>query len=205
MVKKIPLPKGKELTDDDFSTISEKVLFLMGVVCDAEINSLLSKLDELIVSSVYKLDLKRPSKSVMRNRMANLDTKKLNIRFTEETIPGVYQANICNLIMNMVYTQKGINPDEMSDEEYDEFVRLADPKAFEELQAELEEFESYIKTMAEKEGLKFVHKSELKNHPGEYAISLKDILMQNNPDITTKDGFVKTKKKKTELRKSKKK
>ncbi len=167
MVKKIPLPKGKELSDDEFTMLSEKVLFLMGVVCDAKINSLLSKLDELIVSSVYKLDLKRPSKSVLRNRMVNLDTKKLSKRLTQETIPGVYQANICSLIMNIVYAKKGINPDEMSDEEYDEFIRSSDPKAYDEIQAELEELESLIKAMAEKESLKFVHKLKSKKHSGE--------------------------------------
>ena len=178
---------------------------LMGVVCDAEINSLLSELDELIVSSVYKLDLKRPSKSVLRNRMVNLDTKKLNKRFMEEMIPGVCQIDICSLIMSMVYAKKGINPDEMSNEEYDEFVRSADPKAYEEIQAEFDEFKSFIKTMTEKEGLKLVPKSELKNHPGEYAVSLKDILMQDNPEITTTDEFIKPKKKKAKPRKSNKK
>ena len=128
MIKKIPLPKDKELTDEEFSALSDEILFLMGVVCDAEINSLLSELDELIVSSVYKLDLKRPSKSVLRNRMVNLDTKKLNKRFTEEMIPGVYQTNIYGLVMSMVYAKKGINPDEMSNEEYDEFIKTKNKK-----------------------------------------------------------------------------
>ena len=75
MVKRIPLPKGQELTDKEFANIMDRLLFLMGNVCDAEINALMSELDELIVSSVYKLDLKRPSKSVLRHRMANQDTK----------------------------------------------------------------------------------------------------------------------------------
>ena len=205
MVKRMPLPKGKELTDEEFSELSDELLFLMGVVCDAEINSLLSELDELIVSSVYKLDLKRPSKSVLRNRMVNLDTKKLNKRLSEEMIPGVHHENIYDLIISMVYAKKGINPDEMSNEEYDEFVKSADPKAYEEIQEEFDEFKSFIKTMVEQEGLKIVPRSELENHPGEYAVSLKDILTQNNPEITTTDEFVKPKKMKTKSRKSKKK
>lgn len=205
MVKRIPLPKGKELTDEEFSELSDELLFLMGVVCDAEINSLLSELDELIVSSVYKLDLKRPSKSVLRNRMVNLDTKKLNKRLSEEMIPGVHHENIYDLIISMVYAKKGINPDEMSNEEYDEFVKSADPKAYEEIKEEFDEFKSFIKTIVEQEGLKIVPRSELENHPGEYAVSLKDILTQNNPGITTTDEFVKPKKKKVKSRKSKKK
>lgn len=199
MVKKIPLPKGKELTDKEFSEVSDELRFLMGVVCDAEINILLTELDELIVSSVYKLDLKRPSKSVLRNRMVNLDTKKLNKRFMEETIPGVYQEKIYGLVTEIVYAKKGIDPDKLSNEEYDEFVKSADPKAYEEIKEELDEFKSFMNTMFEQEGIKIVPKSELENHSGEYAVSLKDILTQNHPDIATTDEVIRRNKKNAKL------
>lgn len=123
----------------------------MGTVCDAEINSLLSELDELIVSSIYKLDMKRPSRSVLRNRMANHDTKKLVKRLMKETISGVFQENIFALIMSLVYGQKGIKLDEMSTEEYDDFLKSSDPKAYKELQTGLEEFMAEINNIAGKE------------------------------------------------------
>lgn len=89
MVKKIPLPKGQELTDEQFANISDKLLFLLGAVCDAEINALVSKLEELIVNSVYKLDLRRPKNSILRNMMVNSDTKKIIKRMENRTILGL--------------------------------------------------------------------------------------------------------------------
>lgn len=48
MVKRIPLPKGQELTEEEFKTVSNKVLFLLGISCDGEINEFMSELNELI-------------------------------------------------------------------------------------------------------------------------------------------------------------
>lgn len=76
MVKRIPLPKGKELTDEEFKSVCNKVLFILGISCDGEINGFMSELDELIVDSIYKLELKRPRKSMMRDNMYNVDMKK---------------------------------------------------------------------------------------------------------------------------------
>ncbi len=154
LIKKIPLPKGKELNDEEFSEISDKVLFLLGVVCDLEINSLISKLDELIVTSVYKLDLKRPRKSFVRNMMVNKDAKKLLKRLENNTIPGVFKENIYMLIMHLVYVKKDIHMDKMTNEEYDEFVKSSDPKIHQEIINEFEEFKFSLENMVKQKGSK---------------------------------------------------
>lgn len=186
MIKRIPLPKGKELTDQEFTQVSDKLLLLMGSVCDAELNDLLSKLDVLIVNSVYKLDLKRPRKSVVRNGMLNFDTKKLTRRLMRHTIPGVYQENIFSLTMHVVYQIKGIDLDEMDDNAFDEFFRSSDPKSYKETKQSINEFENILKNIAEKDGLTIAHTDEVSKHPGEYCVSLRDILTEKNPKIKTK-------------------
>ena len=204
MVKRIPLPKGQELTEKEFAAVTDRILFLMGYVCDAEINALMSELDELIVSSVYKLDMKRPSKSVLRNRMENYDTKKLEKRFEKTTIPGIFRENIYALVMSLVYVKKGINLDKMNNEEYEDFLKSSDPKAYQELQEGLEEFMAELHKVVEKSGVKIASKAELEKHPGEYAVSLKDILLKSNPEIKTTEEFVKKEKDKAKAKKKKK-
>ena len=76
----IPLPKGKELTDEEFGHVCNQVLRLLGISCDGEINRFMSELDELIVDSVYKLELRRPRKSMMRDDMYNVDMAKCQKR-----------------------------------------------------------------------------------------------------------------------------
>ena len=76
MVKRIPLPKGEELTDEEFERVHQTLLLVLGHCCDAEINKLMSELDEKIVDSVYKLELTRPKSSMMRDNMYNVDMKR---------------------------------------------------------------------------------------------------------------------------------
>ncbi len=190
MIKKIPLPKGQELSDEEFSKITNRVLFLLGAVCDGEINSLLSKLDELIVGSVYKLDLKRPRRSVVRNRMMNNDTKKLMKRMNNHTILGVFQENIYELIMHLVYTEKGMDIDALSGDEYDEFIKSSDPQMHKEITEEYEQFKTFVEMIAKQEGVKIVHKDELAEHQGEYGFSLKDVLTQKKPQIKTAEELI---------------
>lgn len=176
MVKRIPLPQGKELTDDEFKSVCDKVLFLVGISCDGEVNGFMSELDALIVDSVYKLELKRPRKSMMRDNMYNVDMKKCLKRVMRKTIVGVRQANIFKLIMDTVYQTKGIDESEMTDEEYDEFLKSSDPRAYQEMQEEFQAFKKAIEEMAEENGVKIVSKKDLNQYPGQYAISLKDVL-----------------------------
>ncbi len=175
LVNRIPLPDGKELTEQESKKLCDKVLFLLGASCDAEINKFMSKLDELIVNSVYKLDLKRPKKSMMRDNMYNVDMSKCFRRF-EKTILGEYENNIFTLIMDLVYSAKGINPDKMSKKEYEEFLKTTDSELYNEMQGEIENFKEVIKQIANEYGAELVHKDDLDKYPDGYALPLKDVL-----------------------------
>ena len=179
MVKRIPLPQEQELTDDEFYRVCNNVLLLLGMSCDAEINSFMSELDELIVDSVYKLELKRPKKSMMRDNMYNVDMKKCWKRIMRKTILGKAQRNIFQLIMDTVYALKGIDESQMSNEEYEEFLKSAAPDVYEEIQENLEEFKVELEKIVEKHGGKMVSKKDLDKYPGQYAVSLRDIIEGN--------------------------
>lgn len=176
MVKRISLPPGRELTDDEFGNVCNKVLLLLGISCDGEINGFMSELDELIVDSVYKLELRRPRKSMMRDNMYNVDMEKCQKRLMRETIPGVKRENIFRLVMDMVYETKGINLSGMTNEEYDEFVKAANPDAYKEMQEEFQVFKESLEKMAKEKDVKIVSKKDLGKYSGQYGISLKDIL-----------------------------
>lgn len=196
MVKKIPLPKGQELTDEQFANISDKLLLLLGAVCDAEINALVSKLEELIVNSVYKLDLRRPKNSILRNMMVNSDTKKIIKRMENRTILGLYRENIFQLIMQLVYTEKGIDIDSLENDEFDDFMKSSDPQTYNEIKDEFEQFKAMLEKIAEQEGVRIIRKDELDEYPGEYAVSLGDIVSKKKVDIKTTDELAKERNKK---------
>lgn len=75
--------------------------------------------------------------------------------------------------MDTVYETKGIDESQMSDEEYDEFLKSSDPKLYEEIQQELKEFKTEIEKIAAESGVKIVSKKDLDKYPGQYGISLK--------------------------------
>lgn len=144
MVKRIPLPKGQELTDEEFKAVSDKVLLILGISCDGEINDFMSELNELIVDSVYKLELKRPRKSMLRNNMYNVDMKKCLKRVYTKTIVGVGQENIFKLVMDTVYQVKGVEVTEMNHEEYEEFLKKSDPQINKEIQEAFQSFRNAV-------------------------------------------------------------
>lgn len=181
MVKRIPLPKGKELTDEQFLKVCEKVLFVLGVSCDGEINAFMSELDEKIVDSVYKLELSRPRKSIMRDNMYNVDIQKCMRRIERKTIVGIYQKNIFHLIMGLVYQTAGIDEEKMTDEEYDAFLKSAMPQEHEEMQQELHAFQEAVQKAAEESGVKIVNRKDLDKYPGMYGMSLKEALEEKEP------------------------
>ena len=181
MVKRIPLPEGKELTDQEFEKVCNAVLLLLGASCDKEINGFLSELDELIVDSVYRLELKRPRKSMLRDNMYNVDMKSCQKKL-DKTILGVKKTAIFQLIMDMVYEVKNIDFDNMSDEEYEEFLHSSDPEMYQELQNEFQLFKKSLETSAAKNGVKIVSKKDIHKYPGQYQISLGEIL--RGGDIT---------------------
>ena len=84
MIKRIPLPRGQELTDEEFEHVHKVLLLMLGHCCDNEINALMSELDDKIVDSVYKLELSRPKKSMMRDNMYNVDMKRCLKRFEKK-------------------------------------------------------------------------------------------------------------------------
>lgn len=176
MVKRIPLPQGEELTDEEFDTVCNKILLLLGISCDGEINEFMSELDELIVDSVYKLELKRPRKSMMRRNLYNVDMQKCQKRVMNKTIVGVGQKNIFCLIQDIVYETRGIDESKMSNEEFEEFLRSAAPGDAQEIQEAFQEFKKRMEKIADESGVKIVSRKDLEKYPGMYGISLRDVL-----------------------------
>lgn len=173
MIKRIPLPKEKELSDEEFERIHQKALLLLGHCCDAEINQFMSELDEKIVDSVYKLELSRPKKSMMRDNLYNVDMKRCMKRIQKETIPGVYKENIFQLIMDLVYQVKDIDPNKMTDEEYDAFLKSVMPREYEQMEQEKEVLEETLKKAAENMGVKIVNKSDIDKYLGMHIDNLR--------------------------------
>lgn len=182
MVKRIPLPKGQELSDEEFQEVCNRVLLILGASCDGEINEFMSELDEKIVDSVYKLELSRPKKSMMRRNMYNVDIKKCIKRFHNKTILGLAQENVFCLIIDTVYAQKGIDESKMSDEEFDEFYKSADPKGYTEYKEKFQVFKDALERIAEENGAKIVSKKDLNKYAGQYGISLREVLEGKEPE-----------------------
>lgn len=123
MIKRIPLPEDEKLTDEEFAEIDNTLLWLLGSSFDMEINILMTELNEKIVDSVYKLELKRPKKSIMRDNMYNVDMKRLIKRFKKRTVLGRSVSNIFSLIVSVVYAKKHIDVSKMKDDELDVFLK----------------------------------------------------------------------------------
>jgi len=167
MVKRIPLPKGQELSDKEFQEVCDRILLLLGISCDGEINGFMSELDEKIVDSVYKLELSRPKRSMMRHNMYNVDMKKCMRRIKNQTIIGIAQEKIFHLVMDTVYAKKGIDMSQMSDEELDVFYKSADPRSYAELQKEFLTFKDDLEKIVEENGGKIVSKKDIDKYPGQ--------------------------------------
>ena len=182
LIKRIPLPRGQELTDEEFEDVHRALLLMLGHCCDNEINALMSELDEKIVDSVYKLELARPKKSMMRDNMYNVDMKRIMKRFEKNTIPGIYREEIYGLVMAAVYQKKGIDEDSMTNEEFEEFPKSSMPRDYDEMKAEFEAFKSSVEKAAEESSVKIVSKKDLDKYPGVYAISLRDALEGKEPE-----------------------
>lgn len=189
MVKRISLPQGRELTDEEFKNVCNKVLLLLGISCDGEINGFMSELDELIVDSVYKLELRRPRKSMMRDNLYNVDMEKCQKRLMEKTILGVKRKDIFRLVMDTVYEAKGIDLSGMTNGGYDEFVKAADPEAYQEMQEEFQAFRESLEKMVAKKGGKVVSRKDLGKYSGQYGISLKDILEGREIFVESQEGI----------------
>jgi hypothetical protein len=130
-ITRIPLPKDKLLTPEELDELSEILLLQVGITLDHEVNGLLAELETLIVDSVYRLDLKRPKKSVTRNGMLNSDTFGVLKELEEHTLLGINREKYFALMMTQVYRYKDVNPkendmDEILGEMFEDDVRQAE-------------------------------------------------------------------------------
>lgn len=136
IIKRIPLPKGKELSDEEFKKVQKRLLMILGHSCDDEINRFMSELDEKIVDSIYKLELSRPKKSIMRNNMYNVNMKRCMKKLERNTIPYLYKKEIFKLFMDFVYAEKGIDTDKMNDKEFEKFLKSSMDREYEQFKKE---------------------------------------------------------------------
>ncbi len=191
MIKRIPLPRGKELTNKEFDKIHHHILFLLGYCCDDEINLFMSQLDEKIVDSVYKLELSRPKRSIMRNNLSNTDMNKMMNKLMKKSILGIYQEQIFDLIMDLVYEIKEIDVDKDFN---DEFLKQFDLSREDFDNRFQDEFGEVFKNIEEKYGVTVARKGELDNFPDDfYGITFKELLDGKSP--------IKNKKRKRQLKK----
>lgn len=126
-------------SDEEFERVHQTLLLMLGHCCDAEMNKLMSELDEKIVDSVYKLELSRSKNSMMRDNMYNVDMKRCIKRIQQKTIPGRYTEEIFELIMDFVYREKAIDESKMSNEEFEKFLKSSMPKEYEQMKQKAEE------------------------------------------------------------------
>lgn len=71
------------------------------------------------MDSVYKLDLKRPKKSLTRNGMLNSDMLKILKELNEHTLLGTNREKYFGLMMTQIYQFKGI---EVTNEDLDDII-----------------------------------------------------------------------------------
>jgi hypothetical protein len=108
-ITRVPLPEGKSFTRQELNELSSILLLQVGITLDHEINGLLAHLETLIVDSVYKLDLKRPRKSMTRNGMLNPDMIKILKELNQHTLLGLNREKYFALMIIQVYSFKGID------------------------------------------------------------------------------------------------
>lgn len=108
-ITRIPLPENKRLTQEDIDKLSTTLLLQVAITLDHEISGLLAELEALIVDSIYKLNLKRPRKSMTRNGMLNVDTIKILKELDGNTLLGINREKYFALMMTQVYAYKGVD------------------------------------------------------------------------------------------------
>lgn len=112
LMTRIPLPEGKQLSDEEFKELASVLLLQMGITLDHEINGLLAHLETLIVDSVYKLHLKRPRKSLTRNGMFNIDMLRIAKTLDRKTIWGANKEKYLALMISQISAYKNVDLNE---------------------------------------------------------------------------------------------
>ncbi|OFI05009.1 hypothetical protein CLOACE_19780 [Clostridium acetireducens DSM 10703] len=118
-ITRIPLPEDVELTEEDIDKLSNVILLQVGITLDAEINGLLAYLETLMVESIYKLDLRRPKKSMTRNGMLNIDMIKILKELDGNTLLGINREKYFSLLLLQVCRYKGV---ELDEEKFDDLI-----------------------------------------------------------------------------------
>lgn len=75
-------------------------------------------------------------------------------RLSTRTVLGKSQENIFRLIMDIVYKEKNIDESKMSDQEYDDFIKSAAPKVYDEIKSDIEAFDQKLQQFAKDNGIK---------------------------------------------------
>lgn len=125
MLRRFPLPEKNKLTDEQYQMLHKNILWQYGIILDAEINGFVSELEELIVASVYKLDLRRPKKSITRNLMQNQDIKNITKRIEKHTILGQKRDYFYSAIWQQINLVAGVDMNSMGKKEYMEMAMQA--------------------------------------------------------------------------------
>ena len=94
MLHRFPLPKDKKLTDEQYNDLHKAILWQCGIIFDDDLNMLTNELEELIVSSIYKLDLSRPKKSITRKAMQNAEVVSIQKEIYNETKRGIFMREV---------------------------------------------------------------------------------------------------------------
>ena len=88
-ITRIPLPADKKLSEEDIDKLSTTLLLQVAITLDHEISGFIAELESLIGDSIYRLDLKRPKKSMTRNGMLNVDMIKVLKELDRNTLLGI--------------------------------------------------------------------------------------------------------------------
>ena len=108
MLQRVHLPDEQKLTEGELNELADKLILLIGVTLDDEIGGLLAHLEVLMVDSIYRLDMKRPKTSLMRDGLLNRDTLKIIKVLSTQTALGVERENYFSLVVLLVFIKKNI-------------------------------------------------------------------------------------------------
>jgi|SRR5690554_4215491 len=119
---RVPLPDGIELSEDDFTKLSDLLLLMLGAVLDEELNYLVMELEVLMVGSIYKLDLGRPKHGLFAKRYASKEIKRVEKYLYDESYLGEFVRIMPALIIQLLQAYKGIEITEEAAKAYYERV-----------------------------------------------------------------------------------
>ena len=106
-LQKIELPGETPLKIDAYQQAAEKLLFIQGIVLDAEFKGLVAELETLMVDSIYHLDLRRSRFSLMRNGFWNRDSRKLLKILSNKTLLGEIREVLMAMSVSLVAASLG--------------------------------------------------------------------------------------------------